>query len=127
MAASNHKATIGRQVWVWTGLMADVMDAKQAFAATVIFVDKDNTVDVLALTHTGVTCKFDNLEVRDPTPEDMHDHEMDVYASWMPYQENLMDANTAKTSNESLPQSTAASQAAASLAPKLQQVQQSKE
>lgn len=98
MAISNHKATIGRKLWFWNGQGDGVADAKQAFDATVIFVRDSNTVDLCVTDHMGNTSIWQEVEVHDPAGDGHgNGEEGDMnYATWMPYQKNLMDSDKAK-------------------------------
>lgn len=95
MTISAHKATIGRKLWVWVDSEDGVVDVKQAFDATVILVNLDDTVDVFALSHSGSQMIFSSVEVHDPEPSDQHmrqdENVVPVYATWMPFQKNQMD------------------------------------
>lgn len=101
MAISNHKATIGRKLWFWNGQGEGVADAKQAFDATVIFVRDGNSVDLSVTDHMGNMSIWQDVEVHDPAGYDTDCHGNGDegcmnYATWMPYQKNLMDSDVAK-------------------------------
>ena len=96
MPISQHKATVGRKLWVWVPPKIDgVLDTQQGFDATVLYVKTDGSVFVRATTHTGADLYLE-VEVHDPSEEDMHhigwDHDAKPFATWMPYQKQQMDA-----------------------------------
>lgn len=84
--------TVGRKVWYWNEpYQGDVLDQKQPFDATVVFVNADNTINLLVLDHMGHNISVMSVELHDPdiAPEtgegDMHGNAKG-YATWMPYQ-----------------------------------------
>lgn len=88
---SSIKPTIGRKVWFWVGEeapMGVILDKKQAFDATVVFVYDGGTVNLLLLDHYGSNNVVHNVALIDPSADDCH-HEggyENGYATWMPYQ-----------------------------------------
>lgn len=84
--------TIGRKVWFWCGqeeyASAEVKDDVKAFDATVIFVQGGGTVNLAVIDHGGEYHVREDIELRDPSPdEDCHDWSAEyAYATWIPYQ-----------------------------------------
>lgn len=83
--------SIGRKVWYWTtsdSPSEGVLDATQAFDATVQFVDpKTSLVTLTVTTHEGNARVIRDVELLDPGASDHHGPGHDeAYATWMPYQ-----------------------------------------
>ena len=78
--------TIGRKVWLWIGNRGYVvLDQKQAFDATVVFVHPDGKVNLSFLDHAAngpMVAEF--VTLRDPQIDDQHG--VEFIATWMPYQ-----------------------------------------
>lgn len=94
---SSNKATVGRKVWLWTNSLDGVLDANQAFDATVKYVHADGSVNVTAHTHTGAPMFVEALEVHDPSEDEKQPNHHSVtlassYCTWMPYQKKQMDS-----------------------------------
>jgi hypothetical protein len=92
MALSQHKATIGRKLWLWSNYHNNAEDPAQPFDATVIFLHPDGDVKVLYTNHWGTTSMLSKVQVHDPEPDDFHGKRPDYYATWMPYQKRQMDS-----------------------------------
>jgi hypothetical protein len=92
---SNHKATVGRKIWVWVNTLDGVKDPYQAFDGTVLHVHQDGAVDVLVRSHTGAPTYYELLEVHDPASNATDNHHnitmASPYCTWMPYQKKVMD------------------------------------
>ena len=89
---SSITPTIGRKVWFWassafqaeTGLTP--LDGRQAYDATVVYVDRDGAVNLKVIDHEGNEGLVENCPLCDPSPEgDAHGGLTD-FATWMPYQ-----------------------------------------
>lgn len=87
---STIKPTIGRKVWLWvsTNIMgADaVRDSKQAFDASIAFVNGDGTITVTFADHSGRPGTYSDVEIHDPKESDQHTGGGHAYCTWMPYQ-----------------------------------------
>lgn len=89
---SKHRPTIGRNLWLWMPSQDGVCDPLQAFDAKVVFVHPDGDCSIVATTHTGAPVFIERIEVHDPS-DDYHNVMLDKpYATWMPYQKAVMDA-----------------------------------
>ncbi len=85
--------TIGRKIWFWPNQTADasytVLDAKQAFDASVVFVAKDERVNITFSDHTGTPFIRHNVLVHqggEPVAAGT------CYCTWMPYQQSAAAA-----------------------------------
>jgi hypothetical protein len=89
MTASTTRATVGRKVWYWTADRVSpevLIDPKQPFDATVVFVHEDGRVNLRLHDHRGRRSSVERIELRDPRAEVPDEHGHDNYATWMPYQ-----------------------------------------
>jgi len=89
--ANSMTPTIGRKVWLWLNPAeipgGALLDAKQAFDATVIFVHPGGTINVSFITHDGRPGSSYAIELRQPESNDTHSPELlKPYCTWMPYQ-----------------------------------------
>jgi hypothetical protein len=96
MMLSNHKAAVGRKLWYWSPDTAaqatSCLDDKVPFDATVVFVDKNQLVNVSFFDHEGSAHTDLEVEVHDPDVEnDSHNSVGEAYCTWMPYQKQQMD------------------------------------
>lgn len=75
--------TIGRQVWYHNDSTMQVFSLSELpFAATVVHVNSDETVNLVALDHLGNPHRVANcVLVQDPD-----DKQPTPYCTWMPYQ-----------------------------------------
>ncbi len=88
--------TIGRKVWYWSPRIKVGEDARQAFDATVVYVNSRGQVNLACHNHNGAIFNVTAVELRDPatdTTGDFHGKEQDGagYATWMPYQKAQHD------------------------------------
>lgn len=80
--------TIGRQVWYTAGQVPDTSAqslSDQPFAATVVHVNDDATVNLAVLDHNGKSHFVPNC----PLSQDDHKKDVDAdkaHCAWMPYQ-----------------------------------------
>lgn len=91
MTLSTTKPTIGRKLWYWIPTDTCVQDKKQAFDATVIFVNPDGTANLVYTNHYGTTSSMWTVGVHDPQEDDSHGVKDAGYATWMPYQKQQHD------------------------------------
>lgn len=92
---SSIKPTIGRKVYFWQSGLSCVKDDKQAFDATIIYVQNDTTVDVMFTNHYGTTSSAVGMQLRDPGANRHGDGEN--YVTWMPYQVGQAKQEASKT------------------------------
>lgn len=79
--------TVGRKVWFWCGNMnREVLDASQAFDATIVFVKPDGTVNVTLTDHLCGRSIAIGRVIRDYSSNDRHGHGEASFCTWMPYQ-----------------------------------------
>ncbi len=82
------KPTIGRQVWYYAGSVPDISSqalSDQPFAATVVHVNEDETINVLVLDHIGKSHFVSGCPlVQNLTSCDIN--AVCAYCTWMPYQ-----------------------------------------
>lgn len=85
--------TIGRKIWFWPNqtntACYTVLDAAQAFDASVVFVAADDRVHIAFFDHTGVPF------IRHDVPILQDDKPLPVgtcYCTWMPYQQSAAAA-----------------------------------
>ena len=87
---SSIAPTIGRKVWYWTNNPNGMLDNKQAFDATILFVHNPTMVNLSVIDHEGNPSVETSVQLRDPAPEgqkpDQHEFGGSAYATWMPYQ-----------------------------------------
>ena len=81
---SSIKPTIGRKVWYF-GSFGNVVDSRQPFDATVIYVWGDTCVNLQVIDHTGKVYTETSVMLRDPQDGDQHGVGLSV-ATWMPFQ-----------------------------------------
>jgi len=85
--SNSIKPTIGRKVWLWVGNEGfAILDPKQAFDATVVFVHPDGKVNLSFSDHEAngpLMAEF--VTLRDPQIDDQHGTP-GMIATWMPYQ-----------------------------------------
>lgn len=103
--------TVGRKVWFWVNSEhtsdGKMLDERQAFDATVLYVHPTGEVNLLVVDHGGIPRFEEKVLLVDPEkgawPTDQHDHAGERgYATWMPYQVGQAkkeegDANKATT------------------------------
>lgn len=83
--------TIGRKIWFWPNqtntACYTVLDAAQAFDASVVFVAADDRVHIAFFDHTGVPF------IRHDVPILQDDKPLPAgtcYCAWMPYQQSAV-------------------------------------
>jgi hypothetical protein len=87
--------TIGRKIWLFqSALHAGVLDAKQAFDASIVFVHPSGNVNVAGTDHAGQPFVQTDVPLRDPGVTD--EHGASTFATWMPYQVGQARGNEAK-------------------------------
>jgi len=82
------KPTIGRQVWYYPGIDPEISSnalSEQPFAATVVHVNEDETINVQVLDHFGkphfvANCVLAQADDKSDAPAGKH------HCAWMPYQ-----------------------------------------
>jgi hypothetical protein len=86
--------TIGRKIWLFqSALHAGVLDAKQAFDASIVFVHPSGNVNVAGTDHAGQPFGLHDVPLRDPGVAD--EHGTSIFATWMPYQVGQARGNEA--------------------------------
>jgi hypothetical protein len=91
LPASSQAPTIGRKVWLWIDATElenyNILDARQALDATIVFVKCDGTVTLDVVDHTGSAGVLEDVQLYDYSPEIAHghDYEFGTLATWMPY------------------------------------------
>ena len=80
--------TIGRKIWFWPNqtnmFSCSVLDATQAFDATIVFVHGANRINIQTVDHVGTTYVLHNVYLQqEGAPEPLLGT---FYCTWMPYQ-----------------------------------------
>jgi len=107
--------TIGRKVWYWSSGHVGVLDNKQAFDATVIYVVPSadpSLVHLQVINHMGYASVENGVALRDHQEGDSHSSVEYRVATWMPYQmgqaqrTEAAEAARAKTKTPTPPKGT---------------------
>ena len=103
--ANSMTPTIGRKVWLWLNPAqapeGTLLDVKQAFDATVIFVHPSGKINVRFTTHDGQLGGSLNVRLQQPDGSDVHSSELlEPYCTWMPYQVTQAQKTFSETKRE---------------------------
>lgn len=112
LTADINQIKVSRKIWYWSASPnaqgAICRDENQPFDATIVYVHRDNTVNVVFKDHDGNIHRDTHVEVHDPAdenaaPEYFNAHGVDgvSYCTWMPYQKKQHDKQAQENNNAS--------------------------
>lgn len=79
------KPNVHRKCWVWGVDGLTVLDPKQPFDATILFVHEDGTLNLSVYDHEGNEAILRNVPLRDGRADDSHMN-VEMHACWSPFQ-----------------------------------------